>query len=222
LIKASGAKDLRGSSRRSCGHGGLVVAGRSSRRGTTATATTIATSGFATAGGLTAIAATTASRCFVQLDLDAGAAEVIQEVEDGGAARFAARIAAVGFAAGRFAAFSSRFAALLFAAGRFAALLFAASRFAAATASLAFEQTLQAGEQVALGLAARIAAVGFTASRFATFSSRFATLLFAAGRFAALLFTAGGLAAATATLTLAKQIVQQFKAEHLASQDDAQ
>jgi len=252
LIEASSAEDFSGCRGGSLGHGSRFFFSRSGSRGTT---TAVTAAGAATAGGLTAIAAavaaTAALRSFVEIDLDPQAAQVIKEVEDWGAARFAATaaiIAAVLVAAGRFAALrftAGRFTALvaarctgLFAASRFAAL-FAAGRFTAVTATaalLAFEEALQAGEQVALRCttaaaiaaffaAGRFAALLFAASRFPALlfaASPFAALFFAAGRLAAL-FAAGGLTTATATAaTSAQKVVQKFKAKTLANQDDAQ
>lgn len=183
LIVASSAKDFRIGGR--FGHwGNIATINRSAGRDDATIA--IAASSFATAGrfAATSVTATVTLGLFVKLDLDACAAEVIQEVEDGGAARLAA-----GFATASVIAAASRFAAFFFAAsGRCTSFFAASSRFAAATtALLAFEQTLQASEQVALGLAARIAA------------GRFATFFFATGGWFATFrfFATGGFATAT-------------------------
>lgn len=205
MIETASPKDFSGSRWGSGGHGcGFVD--RSGSRSFSAIA--IATSSFATAGRFATASVTAtgtaALRGLVQLDLDTEAAEIIKEVKDWGAARLAARLAARGLAA------ASRFTSFFAAINRFAASFFATSGLAATIALLAFKQTLQASEQIALGLAARIAARGLATFFFAT-GGRFATLdLFATSGFT------------TATLGLAKQIVQKFKTKPLANQDNAQ
>jgi hypothetical protein len=141
------------------------------------------------------------------------------------AAVVGARIAAGVLLAARGLFAASRLAGRL-AAGLFAAAI-AATIIAAAPAAV-IKQAPQAPEQIAaLSLAAvvraRIAAgVLLAAGRF---TSGFAAgLLFAASRLAAgLLFAAARLAAAIAAATMvAEHLVQQFEAEALATQSQAQ
>jgi hypothetical protein len=201
---------------------GFLFLGRSGGSATIA-AVAVATARFATR--VFAATDVTAFGCFVEADMHAGAAEIIEEVEDRGlaAAGIAAAIATFVFAAsGSFAALG-RFATL----GSFAALgRFTASRFAASTTRIAGEQLLEATEQIDLGQAAGLAAARFAAGRFAAL--RFFTTFgsFAAfGRFAALdRFAALGLIAATtvtATTTTTAEHPEQVEAETLAAKGDA-